>query len=49
MSYCECGTGICAAEVFILMKGTNIEIGDVGGLDTFAMKECGMEKSFWQL
>jgi hypothetical protein len=49
MSYCECDTGICAVDVFLLMQGTNIEIGDVGGLDTFSMNESGMEKIFWQI
>jgi hypothetical protein len=37
MSYCECGTEICAADLFILTKGTKIEIGDIGGLDTFSV------------
>jgi len=44
MSYCECGTGNCAADLFILTKGTKIEIGDIGGLGTFSMKEW--RKSF---
>jgi hypothetical protein len=46
MSYCECGTGNCAVDVFISLKSTNIEIGDVGGLDTFSVKECGVETIF---
>jgi hypothetical protein len=31
------------------MKGADEEIGDCGGLDTFSMKELGMEKIFWQI
>jgi hypothetical protein len=49
MLYCKSRTGIFAVDVFLLMKGTNIEIGDVGGLDTFSVKEHGMEKVFWQI
>jgi hypothetical protein len=31
------------------MKGANKEVGDAGGLDTFSIKELGMEKIFWQI
>jgi hypothetical protein len=29
------------------MKGADKEIGGVGGLDTFSMKQRGMEKILW--
>jgi hypothetical protein len=48
MSYRECVAGICAAYVFLLMKGALEEIGDAGGLETFSMKEGSVEKKiFW--
>jgi hypothetical protein len=31
------------------MKGTNKEIGEVGGLVTFSLNKCGMDKIFWQI
>jgi hypothetical protein len=31
------------------MKGADEEIGDGRGLDTFSIKEVGMEKIFWQI
>jgi hypothetical protein len=31
------------------MNGANEEIGDGGGLDSFSIKELGMEKIFWQI
>jgi hypothetical protein len=31
------------------MRGTDEEIGFVGRIYTFSMKECGMEKIFWQI
>ena len=50
MSYRECVAGICAAYVFLLMKGALEEIGDAGGLETFSMKEGSVEKKiFWQI
>jgi hypothetical protein len=31
------------------MKGPDKEIEDGGGLDTFSIKELGLEKIFWQI
>jgi hypothetical protein len=31
------------------MKSTDEEIGDIGEIHTFSMKECSMEKIFWQI
>jgi hypothetical protein len=31
------------------MKGAEEEIGDGGGIDTFSIKEIGMETIFWQI